>query len=104
MGFLERMKKFLSLEKDPPSVVKQVALCEEWIVNNVSPRKNVNWKWNSRELKHEVENWCNYSITNAAFINAAINLGFEPKYMFGPDPSFNMSFVSGGKANANEAV
>jgi len=70
----------------------EVRLCKDWIKKWITKRKTINEKKGSYCLKHAVErNNSNY-ISNGAFIQAAIDLGYSYR-VSGPNAFFNMSFV-----------
>jgi hypothetical protein len=81
---------------------KEIKLCMDWIKEMISPRKTINTKYSSYYLKHKVEDWLakkpenngfkneNTYVSNGAFIQAAINLGY--KYKQGCDCSLNANF------------
>jgi hypothetical protein len=63
----------------PPSS-EMVTTCRRWIQAYASPRKTFNTLYSSYSLKHMVENTPGYSyVTNGAFIQAALELGYEMK-------------------------
>lgn len=81
----------------------EVFHCELWISKFCSKRKSINPRAFSYSLKHRAENWdsglpnsCRY-VSNGAFIQAAVNLGYQIK----PDwinCFFNMSINKSSKA------
>lgn len=75
----------------------EVDICKIWIRKFVDPRKNINKRRNSYNLKHFVEDWAGHYIPNGAFIQAAIELGFNYRNR-GPNAWFNMSFTRAEKA------
>lgn len=72
----------------------EVELCEKWIKEFARARKTINCSSNSYSLKHTVERWSGTYISNGAFIQAALNLGYRYK-RFRPNAIFNMSFPQG---------
>jgi hypothetical protein len=73
-------------------IESEVKLCEKWIREFVTPRKAINTKHSSYGLKHAVERWTGEYVSNGAFIQAAVNLGYEYRKI-GPDAYFNMTFL-----------
>ena len=75
--------------KDLPNQA-QIKTAEAWIKLHCRERKTLNKEYSSYQLKHRAENWGSYLnkffqtdifspyITNGAFIQAAVNLGFRP--------------------------
>ena len=94
---------------EPPDPF-QVEHCEAWIKRFARPRKSINFEAFSYVLKHVVESWFYMDtvwpdprgyVTNGAFIQAALNLGY--KYLpagHGKNPNcyFNMSFKKSRKS------
>jgi len=68
---------------------KEIDLCEQWIDEFASFRKTINTDYNSYNYKHAVEKWSEYYIPNGAFIQAAINKGFNFK-AYQPNAYFNL--------------
>lgn len=82
--------------KDGPEVdSEQVKTCEEWIKNNARKRETMNKDRTSYGLKHDVERDTGKYVTNGAFIQAAINLGYKAKPLANnsPNAEFNMGFA-----------
>jgi hypothetical protein len=80
----------------PPRL--EVEICKLWIEEFIDVRKTINGERSSYALKHYVEEWADYYIPNGAFIQAAIELGFNFESS-GPNAWFNMSFTRARKAN-----
>jgi hypothetical protein len=80
----------------PPRV--EVDICKLWIKKFIDPRKTISTQHRSYGLKHFVEKWAEHYIPNGAFIQAAIELGFNYR-MRGPNAWFNMSFIRAKKAH-----
>jgi hypothetical protein len=86
-------------DDDPPyqEYAYMIVLCEQWIKAYCKPRVTINNRAYSYVLKHVVERWADNYVTNAAFIQAAINLGYtyknaaRPGYRLTPNAMFNMS-------------
>jgi len=72
---------------------KEVSLCKEWIKKYITPRKTINTKRGSYNLKGFVEKDKSTYISNGAFIKAAIELGYEYKEN-GQHAYFNMSLIN----------
>lgn len=69
-------------EGEPPSRA-EIIHCELWIKQFCAIQKGINKKINSYGLKHLAENWnsglpenCKY-VSSGAFIQAAVNLGYN---------------------------
>jgi hypothetical protein len=65
-----------------PPRLEEIAMCREWITQFCTPRKTPN-RFRSYGLKHMVERYFstdkrNEYVSNGAFIQAAIDCGFEP--------------------------
>jgi len=71
---------------------KEVSLCKKWIKKYITPRKTINTKKGSYNLKGLVEKDTSTYISNGAFIKAAIELGYEYKEN-GKNAYFNMSLI-----------
>ena len=72
---------------------KEVQACKEWITKFTTKRKTINDKHWSYGLKHKVEKWVGFYIPNGAFIQAAVELGYDYKRVRkGLNANFNMSF------------
>ena len=67
----------------------EIETCERWLRECAEPRKTINARAYSYYLKHVVENWANLYISNGAFIQAAVNLGYRYART-GLNASFNM--------------
>jgi len=76
----------------------EVDICKLWIKKFIDPRKTINTRHGSYSLKHFVEDWAGHYISNGAFIQAAIELGFNYRNR-GPNAWFNMSFIRAEKAD-----
>src|SRR5690349_15433306 len=82
---------------------EHVAICRAWIEKNCALRKSLNLRHSSYGLKHAVEHdsreangGSSYSyVTNGAFIQAAIELGYTAVqcHLGSPNANFNMSFA-----------
>jgi len=72
---------------------KEVSLCKKWIKKYITPRKTINTKKGSYNLKGLVEKDTSTYISNGAFIKAAIELGYEYKEN-GKNAYFNMSLIN----------
>lgn len=71
----------------------QVDFCKSWLKEWVVEQNNINTKRGSYGLKHLVENsLSNEYISNGAFIQAAIELGYKYE-RDGKNAYFNMSFI-----------
>jgi hypothetical protein len=68
---------------------KEVELCKKWIEYNTSRTKTIRPKLGSYQFKHIVERSCGVYISNGAFIQAAIELGYDYKPC-GINADFNM--------------
>ena len=80
--------------KDDPITEEQVRICKEWIQQFCKQRKTINTKISSYWLKHEVEAWSRDSITNGAFIAAAIDSGYQYRQDGdSPNALFNVSVI-----------
>ena len=55
----------------------QVKLARAWIEDNVSPRKTIRKQVSSYALKHMCEQDCGEYVGNGAFIQAALDLGYQ---------------------------
>ena len=78
--------------KDTPDK-EGVKLCENWIEEFAYPRKTFNRTRSSYGLKHVVEDFFQFYITNGEFIQAAINQGYRfIRQGNSPNAFFNMSF------------
>jgi len=73
---------------------KEVDSCKEWIKRWVYPRKTINTKRGSYNLKGLVEKEMSIYISNGAFIKAAIEMGYKFKETSRESKNayFNMSF------------
>lgn len=56
---------------------REVDICKQWIATRIEPRKMINHRRSSSTLAHDVEWSTGQYIPNGAFIQAAIELGFE---------------------------
>lgn len=61
-----------------------------WIQNNLQPRKSINYKWNSYNLKHLCEKETDY-ISSGTFTAAALHCGYKIRGKFQLHPYWNMS-------------
>lgn len=69
----------------------QIDLCITWLLQWGRKRKSLNYDWTSYQLKHVVERWAGTYISNGAFIQAAINLGYKIKrYRGGTTATMNI--------------
>jgi len=76
----------------PPDEVK---ICKEWITEWIERQDKINPQYHSYGLKHAVEAARRQYVSNGAFIQAAIELGYKYKRCRkpdGPNACFNMSF------------
>jgi hypothetical protein len=73
---------------------EQVEVCKDWIRRWVVPRKTLNRTHDSYYLKHAVEAEAGCCVSNGAFIQAAVELGFRYRRCgyLSPNAWFNMSF------------
>jgi len=73
---------------------EQVEVCKEWIRRWAVPRETINRIHNSYYLKQAVEAEADCYVSNGAFIQAAIELGYQYKRCgyLSPNAWFNMSF------------
>jgi hypothetical protein len=69
---------------------KEVELCKKWIKHNCLQTKTIRPKLGSYQFKHIVERNCGVYISNGAFIQAAIELGYDYKPC-GINADFNMT-------------
>jgi len=83
-------------------IQSEVELCERWINEFVTMRKTINTERGSYGLKHAAEHWLNEYVSNGAFIQAAVNLGYKYK-RDGPNAYFNMAFPKYSSAQFREA-
>lgn len=63
----------------PIPLQEEVEACKRWIIKFCKKRKSFNRDRHSYELKHKVERWANYYVSNGAFIKAACELGYKYK-------------------------
>lgn len=61
---------------------EEIQLCKQWITENCEALKNIK-EYSSYAYKHRVEESVGRYISNGAFIQAAIELGFNYKDTFG---------------------
>lgn len=85
------------LNCDNPPVACEIAGAEAWIKERCWPRKTWNPDWSSYGLKHIMEEENGLYVTNGAFIQAAINLGYKIK----PFNNLNVAINIGIKSNHN---
>ncbi|MEN6574952.1 MAG: hypothetical protein ABFD90_01320 [Phycisphaerales bacterium] len=80
-------------EKRKP-VRAEVCLCKAWILEWIDKRKTINLKYTSYYLKHAVEAFSSTYVSNGAFIQAAMESGFnvKPVEVNSVNAYFNMSF------------
>jgi hypothetical protein len=55
----------------------EVTICEKWLKKNVEPRKKIKLNKSSYSYKHDVEEKAGKYVSNGAFIQACINLGYD---------------------------
>ncbi len=71
---------------------KEVALCKEWIQQYALPTERFG-HYSSYFLKHVVERWAGEYVSNGAFIQAALELGYSVRRTEDtPNAVFNMEF------------
>lgn len=80
----------LRLEEGVPPPSEEVVLCAAWIAEFAKKKKGINYKYSSYGLKHIVEKWARRYVSNGAFIQAAIDAGYEYQVR-GQNGYFNMS-------------
>lgn len=74
------------IEKRPNA--EQIEICMNWINEFCKPSTRYALS-SSYTYKHVVEKWANTYISNGAFIQAAVNLGYKYKQV-GPNAVFKM--------------
>ncbi len=76
--------------EEPPT--REVVLCKEWLQQYAYPTKTFR-PHSSYFLKHVVERWAGEYVSNGAFIQAALDLGYSiHRIDNSPNAVFNMSF------------
>jgi len=68
----------------------QVKVCERWLREFATPQNEFNYRRTSYGLKHTVEGWARQYVTNGAFMQAAVNLGYRYRQVTKYNASFNM--------------
>lgn len=92
-------KSGLSNEMGSPPPAEEVEVCKRWINEFIGKRKTINDEYSSYGLKHKVEKWAEDTdyISNGAFIQAAVDLGYEYRRIRNsPNAFLNMSFPRRG--------
>lgn len=81
--------------KEPDRV--EIETCKKWLAEFARKRKSINDRRWSYSLKHTVERWADLYISNGAFIQAAIELGYNYKRVQnGLNANFDMIFPRRG--------
>lgn len=72
----------------------QVEICKDWIRRWVTPRQSINRNHSSYALKHAVEAEAGQYVSNGAFIQAAVELGYcyQRCRDQSPNACFNMNY------------
>lgn len=60
--------------------LEEVETCKKWILKYCKPRKYCLWSVSSYRLKHVVEKSEGRYVSNGAFIQACIDLGYTPHF------------------------
>jgi len=87
-----------------PPLSAEVRHCEAWIREYCHPVKYINPRASSYSLKHYAENWQSENVksyvTNGAFIQAAVNLGYKYRRVCKLNAEFNMYISKSAKKAA----
>jgi hypothetical protein len=91
----------LQHQNEPAPQESQIRTAENWIATFCRPRKLINARASSYELKHRAEDWTRKIgssdpyISNGAFIAAALRSGYRmrPHFTGSPNAFFNMRLV-----------
>ena len=73
----------------------EILICEKWLREYAKPYSKIRENESSYSLKHRVEDWADTSVSNGAFIKAAVNLGYRTKAIDnGPNAYFGMKLFT----------
>lgn len=83
----------LSSNRDRPLVPNEIETCEEWLTEYSKTYSKIGNE-SSYSFKHRVEDWADTYVSNGAFIQAALNLGYPIKVIDdGPNAYFGIKLL-----------